>query len=48
MDTQTLQHAAGICSHSATVASPNTDVGDQVWLTVGVPVHPKDVRWGWG
>ncbi len=21
----------------------NTDVGDQVWLTVGVPVHPKGV-----
>ncbi len=23
-------------------------LGDQVWLTAGVPVHPKDVGWGWG
>lgn len=27
----------------------NTDAGDQVWLTVGVPVHhPTGVELGWG
>ncbi len=23
-------------------------LGDRVWLTVGVPVHPKGVGWGGG
>ncbi len=22
--------------------------GEETWLTVGVPVHPKGVGWGWG
>ena len=24
------------------------DAGNKVWLTAGVPVHPKGVGWGWG
>ena len=23
-------------------------LGDKAWLAVGVPIHPKCVRWGWG
>lgn len=23
-------------------------LADKVWLTVGVPVHPRGVGWGWG
>lgn len=23
-------------------------VGEEVWVTISVPVHPKVVRWGWG
>lgn len=38
--------AALICSHSATRASArsSTDVGDKVWLTVGIPACPNDAR----
>ncbi len=45
-----VEPAAGICSSSHIRASvrSNTDVGDQVWFTVCIPVHPKGVGWGWG
>lgn len=41
-----VEPAAGILSHSDTRVRPNTDAGDDVWLTVGVPVHPKCTGWG--
>ena len=40
--------AVGICVHSATRAlvRSGADVGEEVWGSVGVPVHPKGVQWG--
>ncbi len=39
--------AAGICTHSATRAFMRLDTGcgDDVWLAVRVPGHPKGVAW---
>lgn len=42
-----LKLVAGICSHSDHWWGPTLILGDEIWLTVCGPVHPRGVGWEW-
>lgn len=47
VDACTLQHGTTF-SHNKRISEVDLVLADKVWLTVGLPVHPKGAGWGWG